>query len=230
MTRAATLEHVECVLFDLDGTLVDSIELILASFRHATAEVLGEPLSDDDVLVDVGIPLAQQMNRISPHHAQDLLTTYRTFNAANHDAMIKEYPGTLDTLRWLDSNGYAIGVVTSKMHQMASRGLEIFGLGEFVGVLVGADDVEIHKPDPHPLHVAAEILGTTLDKCIYVGDSPHDMAAASRGGAVAIAALWGPFDPKVVVSAGADYALESITGLPALLGAGSDDVAALCVN
>jgi pyrophosphatase PpaX len=187
----ARLAEVDCVLFDLDGTLVDTIELILCSFRHATEQVLGEALPDEVVLADVGVPLATQMRSFSEEHTDELLRVYREHNAVHHDDLIREYPGVEDVLRELRARGYKLGVVTSKLNHMACRGLDCFDLKPFVDVVIGADDVEIHKPDPHPLLVAAERLGSAPERCVYVGDAPPDIQAAKGAGMVSIAALWG---------------------------------------
>lgn len=208
---------IRAVLFDLDGTLIDSIGLILASFRYATEQVLGSAVPDDVLLKDVGTPLWRQMADISPENADELVRVYREHNKAHHDEMVREYPGTRETLRELKALGYPVAVVTSKLNSMAGRGLRLFGLDEFVDFIVGADDVETHKPDPFPLFHAAGILDIPLTGCAYVGDSPHDMAAAVAGGAVSIAALWGPFERDVVLGPHPEYALETIGDLLRLL-------------
>lgn len=208
---------VRAVLFDLDGTLVDTIELIMASFRHATEAVLGAAVADDLLLAGVGTPLAMQMRSFSEEHAEELVRVYREHNLVVHDTLAAEFPGVGDVLRELKRAGYPIGVVTSKLSVMAWRGLRLFDLADYIDVMVGADDVTVHKPDPYPLNYAAGLLGVALTECAYIGDSPHDMQAAVAGGAVSIAALWGPFDREVVMGPGPDYALESITDLPALL-------------
>lgn len=208
---------VRAVLFDLDGTLVDTIDLILASFRYATEAVLGEAIADDMLLAGVGTPLAIQMGSFSAEHAEELVRVYREHNLSVHDRLAAEFPGVADVLRELKDAGYPIGVVTSKLSVMAWRGLKLFDLDEYIDVLVGADDVTLHKPDPYPLAYAAAQLDVPLAECAYIGDSPHDMEAAVAGGAVAIAALWGPFERSVVMGPGPDFALESIAGLPILL-------------
>jgi len=205
------------VLFDLDGTLIDTVELILSSFRYATKRVLGAALPDEALMRNVGVPLARQMREFSPEHADELLRVYREHNAVHHDAMVGEYPGTKEVLEELRSRGLPMGVVTSKGTTMTRRGLDLFGLGRFFEVVVTADDVQTHKPDPHPLRVAADRLGIPLEECVYLGDSPHDMLAAVAGGTVAVAALWGAFSAEDVLAPGPDFALSSIRGLPALL-------------
>ena len=209
---------VEAVLFDLDGTLIDTVELILTSFRYATGTVLGEPLPDRMLLENIGVPLARQMREFAPVHAEELVRVYREHNAAHHDELAREYPGTREALDAIAATGRPMGVVTSKGHTMAHHGLAVFGLAHHFPVVVTADDVEVHKPDPFPLRRAAAQLGVPLERCAYVGDSPHDMAAALAGGALAIAALWGAFPAEEVLAPGPHHALSSISELPELLG------------
>ncbi|MBA4369976.1 MAG: HAD family hydrolase [Coriobacteriaceae bacterium] len=214
---AQRLAHLGCILFDLDGTLIDSVALILSSFRHATAAVLGQALPDEVLLENVGMPLHAQFIRMAPAQADELLRVYREHNAEHHDAMVREYPGTEETLQELERRGHRLGVVTSKSAPVMRRGLELFGLERFFEVCVSSDDVTAHKPDPQPVAIAAELLGCAAAESMYVGDSPHDMASAIAAGAVSVAALWGAFPPEAVLAPGPDFALASIRDLPALL-------------
>ncbi|MDZ4179912.1 MAG: HAD-IA family hydrolase [Coriobacteriia bacterium] len=209
--------RVRAVLFDLDGTLIDSIPLILASFRYATETVLGQALPDEMLIHNIGVPLVRQMNEFAPEHAEELLRVYRAHNDVHHDAGVLQYPGTERALEGLREAGYPMGVVTSKSGGGARRGLELFGLDRFFPVLVSCDDTDRHKPDPEPLRHAAGLLGIPIEECAYVGDSEHDMAAAVAAGAVGIAALWGPFPAERVLAPGPEYALDSIIQLPGLL-------------
>jgi len=211
------LHALQAVLFDLDGTLIDTVELIRVSFRHATKAVLGRELPDEVTMANVGQPLSQQFRDMAPDHADELLSVYREFNMAHHDQLARAYPGTLEALERVRAKSLPMAVVTSKGTQAATRGIDHFGLRPFFDVVVTADDVEIHKPDPYPLRFAAGLLGVELEYCMYVGDSPHDMQAAVSGGAIAVAALWGAFSPNVVVVPGTAYALTSISELPGLL-------------
>ncbi len=187
--------------------------LILESFRHATATVLGEALPDEVMMRDVGLPLIRQMRDLSEEHAEELLRVYREHNARTHDDRLQAFPETAETLEWLAERGLRLGVVTSKIQGMARRGLDLFDLARFFDVVVAGDDVSIHKPDPHPLIVAAEALGVAIESCAYVGDSVHDMAAARGAGCVAIGATWGIGSRQELAEAGAEYVVDGIAEL-----------------
>jgi pyrophosphatase PpaX len=216
-SSADRLKDVRAVLFDLDGTLIDTVELIRVSFRYATEAVLGESIPDEITMANVGQPLMTQFTDMAPDHADELLRVYRAFNMEHHDDLAHSYPGTTAVLEDLASRGVRMGVVTSKGTQAATRGLELFGLTRFFEVIVTADDVPFHKPDPYPLRAAAAAMGVPLEYCVYLGDSPHDMQAAISGDAIAVAALWGAFSETEVLAPGPAYALASIEELPALL-------------
>jgi pyrophosphatase PpaX len=211
------VEDVTCVLFDLDGTLIDTIDMIRASMRYATEKVLGAALSDEVLMRNVGVPLRVQMEEFSAPNAGELMSVYREHNNRVHDVMLKEYPGVEEALTALSSKGLSLGVVTSKSRPGAFRGLERFGLERFFETVVTCDDVDRFKPDPFPLLRAAELLGVDISKCAYVGDSPHDMSAAVAAECVSIAALWGGFSEEVVLSPGPTYKAASMSDVVAIL-------------
>ena len=207
---------VEVVLFDLDGTLIDTVDMILSSMRHATAEVLGEALPDHVLMHNVGVPLRAQMTEFSPEHAEELLVSYRAHNALVHDDMVAEYPGTESGLEALAAAGYRLAIVTSKSRPVAMRGLACFGIEGYFDEIIAYEDTTIHKPEAEPLLEAARRLGVPIERCAYVGDSPHDMNAALAAGAVPVAALWGPFRERVI-EPGPAAAIESLSDLIGLL-------------
>ena len=184
---------VEAAIFDLDGTLIDTKELILISMRHATREVLHEEISDERLLSLVGQPLVTEMEDLSPEHAEELLAVYRQYNHAIHDSMVREFPGIDDMLEELKAYGVRMAVVTSKMHRLAERGLELFDYRRYFEFLVGPDDCEGHKPDPAPITFAVEKMGLEPAACLYIGDSPFDIEAGNRAGCRTVAVHWGIF-------------------------------------
>ncbi len=219
-TLAPLPAAIDAVLFDLDGTVVDTIPHILASFRHATAEVLGESLPDAELMHNVGIPLAQQMRQFTDDDetAELLLTAYRRFNRRTHDEMARLYPNTLSALDTLHAVRIPLGIVTSKGRPMADRAIELFDLGRYFQAVITADDTPLHKPDPLPVRMGAEALGVLPSGAVYVGDSPMDIEAGNSAGAFTIAATWGVASRDRLVAAGPGAIIDDIAELPILLG------------
>jgi pyrophosphatase PpaX len=207
----------KAVLFDLDGTLIDTKELILSSFRYATREVLGKQVSDEKVLPLIGIPLIYQMRAISAERADELMKVYREHNARVHDELVRYFEGTREMLETLISSDKRLAVVTSKRREPAMRGLGRFDLIQYFEFLIGSDDTTKHKPEPEPLLLAVERLGLEVDDCVYVGDSPFDMQAARAAGTAALAALWGIFPQEALEGAGAQYEAAAPCDLPAVV-------------
>jgi len=193
----------DAVIFDLDGTLIDTKELILESFRRATREVLGTRPRDEEVLGYIGIPLIEQVSIIAPDHVEELMESYQRHNSALHDDLIGSFKGTPEMLATLRRQGRLLGVVTSKRTKPARRGLDSFDLSPYFEVVMGMEDSEKHKPDPVPLLSAAGRLGVDPYRCAYVGDSIYDMQAARGAKMVAIAAMWGMHTPAQLREAGA---------------------------
>jgi pyrophosphatase PpaX len=181
----------ETVLFDLDGTVVDSGAIILASMRHATREVLGRDYSDEELLQAVGGPgLEAQMSALAPEHVERLVDVYRAHNEPLHDAL-EACVGMEDVLARLRDEGRRLGVVTAKRRATVELAFSRVPLGHLFEVVVGGDDTARHKPDPEPLLLGAERLGADPAATAYVGDSPFDVRAAKAAGMFAVAVTWG---------------------------------------
>jgi pyrophosphatase PpaX len=194
-------------LFDFDGTLVDTTDLIYQSMRHATGEVLGREISRDVLMANVGQPLPRQMELLSAEHAEALLDSYRLHNEENHDALIKEFPGVEESLARLKAAGVRVGVVTSKRRFSVDMALKNFpGLGDVVDQWVTMEDTTEHKPRPEPLLKGLELLGNVpREQAAYVGDSPFDVAAAKAAGVVSVAVSWGAFSEDALRAAEPDH-------------------------
>lgn len=179
------------VLFDLDGTVVDSGAIILASMRHATREVLGQEFSDRDLMQAVGGPgLEAQMAAFAPDRVEELVTVYRAHNIPLHDEL-ESCEGMEDVILRLHADGVRLGVVTAKMRATAELAFRRLQVGHLFEVLVGGDETEQHKPHPEPLLLAAKRLGVAPQDCAYVGDSPFDIRAAKAAHMYSVAVTWG---------------------------------------
>jgi pyrophosphatase PpaX len=203
---------VKAALFDFDGTLVDTTDLIYQSMRHAAGEVLGREVSRKVLMANVGQPLPRQMKLLSAEHAEALLNSYRLHNEENHDALIKEFPGVEEALTRLRSVGVQVAVVTSKRRFSVDMALKNFpGLGEVVDQWVTMEDTNEHKPRPEPLHKALELLGNVpREEATYVGDSPFDVAAAKAARVKSVAVSWGAFSEEALRAAGPDHLVPDL--------------------
>jgi pyrophosphatase PpaX len=187
----ASVARFPVVLFDLDGTVVDSGAIILASMRHATREVLGAEYRDEELLQAVGGPgLEAQMAVFSPDQVDELVRVYRAHNEPLHDEL-EACVGMEDVIVRLHEQGRRLGVVTAKRRATVELAFARVPLAHLFETVVGGDETERHKPDPEPLLLAAERLGVDPTTAAYVGDSPFDIRAAKAAGMYAVAVTWG---------------------------------------
>jgi pyrophosphatase PpaX len=208
------------VLFDLDGTLIDSVRLILDSYHHTLAAHGLEARSDDFWLAGLGTPLRVQFKHWSddPVQLEAMIATYREYNLTHHDGMVTAYPGVVPVVRAIRRAGYRTGLVTSKNKPGAERGLRLVGLDSEMELVIGADDVVNPKPHHEPIEVALRRLGEPAERALYVGDSVHDMQSGRAAGVTTAAVLWGPFGREHLAPAGPDYWLERPAELLEVLG------------
>jgi pyrophosphatase PpaX len=180
------------VLFDLDGTLVDSAAIILASMKHAATTVLEREIPDAELMAAVGGPgLRAQMEALAADRVDELVRVYSEHNVGLHDGL-QPCAGILDVLEELHRQSRRLGVVTAKRRATLALAFEVLpALDRYFEVRIGAEDTERHKPDPEPLLVALDRLGEPAAGAVYVGDSPFDVAAAKAAGMDAIAVTWG---------------------------------------
>src|SRR3954469_12186102 len=185
------------VLFDLDGTVVDSGSIILASMRHATREVLGRDFGDAELMQAVGGPgLEAQMEGFAPERVDELVRVYRAHNEPLHDEL-EACVGMEDVLVRLHEEGRRLGVVTAKRRATVELAFARVPLGHLFETVVGGDETERHKPDPEPLLLAAARMNADPAQTAYVGDSPFDIRAAKAAGMHAVAVSWGRIHDRV---------------------------------
>jgi pyrophosphatase PpaX len=184
------------VLFDLDGTLIDSGPIILASMQHAVRTVLGRDIPVEELGTTIGGQgIVAQMSAIDADHADELLDVYKEHNDGLHETL-EAFDDLLELLPGLRAEGRKLGIVTAKRHRTVDLALARFpALASSFDVVVGFEDTERHKPDPEPVLLAVEKLGGSPEEAAYVGDSPFDIGAAKAAGVFAIAVGWGGIHP-----------------------------------
>jgi len=207
------------ILFDLDGTLVDSIALILNSARYAFQKLGREWISDDVWREGIGIPLPTMFMR----HARDtaerdaLIAAYREYQLEHHDRLISCYEDVVETVHRLRASGHELAVVTSKSEWLAYRALALVKLATAMDTVVGLGSSNRHKPDPEPVLVALQRLDCPPELAVFVGDSVHDVMAGNAAGVATVAATWGAFARADLEPGTPSHWLERISDLPALI-------------
>jgi pyrophosphatase PpaX len=198
------------VLFDLDGTLVDSGAIILASFKHAARTVLARDIEEEQIAALVGgSNLHDQMRVLSPAHVDELVRVYREHNRPLHDEL-QAFEGVEELMETLSEQGRKLGIVTAKGRQTVDLAFGVLSLERYFDAVVTADMTDRHKPDPAPVLKALELLASEPANAAFVGDSPYDVAAGKAAGVFTVAVSWGKIHPEErLLEAGADFLVHS---------------------
>jgi pyrophosphatase PpaX len=198
------------VLFDLDGTLVDSGAIILASFKHAARTVLARDVEEEQIAALVGgSNLHDQMRVLSPAHVDELVRVYREHNRPLHDEL-QAFEGVEELMETLSEEGRKLGIVTAKGRQTVDLAFAVLSLERYFAAVVTADMTDRHKPDPAPVLKALELLESEPADAAFVGDSPYDVAAGKAAGVFTVAVSWGKIHPEErLLEAGADVLVHS---------------------
>jgi pyrophosphatase PpaX len=209
----------DAVLFDLDGTVLDSHGLILASWRHVR-DTFGLTGDDAAFQAEIGRPLVSIFERWATDaaHRDALVAAYREHNDRVHDAMVVAFPGIAALLGALAAQGVALAVVTSKSRSFALRGLRVGGLSDRFGTIVAADDTVLHKPHPEPVHRALDAVGVSASRALMVGDAAYDILAGHAAGTDTAGVTWGGSTAAQLRAAGADHLVSTPAELAALCG------------
>jgi len=205
------------VLFDLDGTLIASVDHIVDCWQHTIRTCMGREISREEVLPTLGRTLFAAFEEIAPGRSQELYAVYRAYQQTTHDTTVTLVPGTKETLTQLKAAGMLLGVATSKGIPAATRGLDLFGLSPFLDTLVTIEDSERHKPHPDPLLVASRRLGVPPSEMIYVGDALVDIKAGKAAGMRTAWVTWGSGTPAEVDSMVPDYVFDRMEDVLSLL-------------
>ncbi|GKU77729.1 pyrophosphatase PpaX [Paenibacillus sp. L3-i20] len=208
------MKKIRTVLFDLDGTILDTNELIIKSFLESLKGYVPEDFSREHIIPSMGQPLTDQMKLFSRlDEVSPLVAAYREVNLRLHDEMVKPFDHVVEVMEQLHSQGIQVGIVTTKMRLTTERGLKFVGINEYVDTIVSIDDVTHPKPHPEPVSKAIEQLGADPATTIMVGDSTVDMQSAVAAGAIAVGVAWSLKGGQVLKDAGASYVIDDMKEL-----------------
>lgn len=181
--------HIESILFDMDGTLIDTNKLIMESFKHTFHEY-GLTYSYEEMLGFNGPPLIDTFKKALPEKAEEMVQTYREHNNAYHDMYVTAFPHVREVILQLQEQNINMAVVSSKMKQSVRQGLKHTGLDDLFTTIVTVDDVTHAKPHPESLYKAIRLLETEKESTLMVGDNYHDIEAGHNAGTQTAGVAW----------------------------------------
>lgn len=211
---------INTILFDLDGTIIDTNDLIINTFLHVLEQHFPQQkYTREQIIPHMGLTLEQQMQTFSGREeVTELVADYRTYNNLHHDTLIREFPRVKEVIAKLHERGITMGIVTTKIKPTTIRALDYFGLKEYMSTIVTVQDVTHPKPHPEPVLTALRNLGADPDKTLMVGDSAADIQSAKAAGVKAAGVAWSLKGVDVLQQYNPDYILEDMTDLYGVLG------------
>lgn len=208
-----TVKQINTLLFDFDGTLLDTNELIIQTFLIVLDEHYPGRFGREDALHFIGPSLEQTFMAIDPDRVEELTTQYRSLNRMMHDDLVEEYDGVAETLRLLKARGLKMAIVSTKRSETIRHGLALMGVSDVFDVLVGLDHVSNPKPDPEPLNLALEQLGASHDEALMIGDNSHDIEGGKNAGVRTAGVAWAAKGEEFLAGYNPDFMLQHISDL-----------------
>ncbi|MCT4619763.1 MAG: pyrophosphatase PpaX [Marinisporobacter sp.] len=204
---------IKTILFDLDGTLLDTNELIIQSFQHTYKTHLEREVPREKIIKSFGEILKITLDRECPECSDEALDTYRGFQNLNFEKFITIHTGVKEVVEGLYKKGYKLGVVTSRLNESARRGLKLFDLEKYFSCIVGANNTDKHKPDPAPVLMALKELNSHPKEAMMVGDSPFDVLCGKNAGVISVAVSWSALPKEMYLKHEPDYVVDSMEEL-----------------
>jgi len=213
------MNQIRTMLFDLDGTILDTNELIIRSFLESLKGYVPDDFCREHIIPSMGMPLTEQMKLFSGlDDVEHLVKAYRDINLRLHDDLVKIFDHVHEVLEKLHQEGVQIGVVTTKMRLTTERGLKFVGIYDFIDAIVTIDDVTHAKPHPEPVQKAMELLGADPATTLMIGDSTVDIQSAVAAGAIGVGVAWSLKGGQILKDAGASYVIDDMRELYAFAG------------
>lgn len=213
-----TNRKIKALLFDFDGTLLDTNELIIQTFLHVLETKFPGKYSREDVLPFLGPSLKDTFSTVDLERVDELVQDYRIWNIAHHDELVTEFDGVLETLLTLKEAGIRLAIVSTKRQEMLARGLRILKAEGLFEVIIGSDDVKNVKPDPEPILLALEKMGLRKDEVIMIGDNSHDIEGGKNAGVKTAGVAWSLKGEAFLAQFKPDYMLHHLSDLLEIVG------------
>lgn len=207
------MDKITTLLFDFDGTLLDTNELIIQTFQTVLNEHYPGKYMREDILPFLGPTLKETFESIDLEKSEQLIAEYRAWNLANHDTFASEFDGVSETLVQLKNADYKMAIVSTKRNDTIMKGLQLMPAGNVFDTIIGLDDVQHAKPHPEPLLVAMERLNSTPEETLMIGDNVHDILGGKNAGVRTAGVAWSAKGEKFIREQEPDFVLQHISDL-----------------
>lgn len=204
---------IETILFDFDGTLMDTNELIIETFMTVLGKHFPGRYTREDCLTFMGPPLRETFEALAPENVEQMMEEYVNWNLENHDSLVTEFPGVSDVLKTLKARGLKMAIVSTKRNKTIHKGLALMDADGIFDCVIGLDDVIHAKPHPEPLQKAMEALGADPATTLMVGDNLHDIEGGRNAGTLTAGVAWSAKGRTFMESLKPDYMLDAIEDL-----------------
>ncbi|MCG7408845.1 pyrophosphatase PpaX [Paenibacillus sp. ACRRX] len=210
---------IRTVLFDLDGTIIDTNELIIETFLHVLQDIVPSPFTREHIIPSMGLTLQEQFRIFTKRdNVDDLAAAYRAYNLTRHDELVQPFPYVKEVVNRFATAGIQLGVVTTKVRKSTERALGMFELFEQMGVIVTVDDVTHAKPHPEPVLMAVKALNADPATTLMVGDSPADIQSANAAGVISCGVAWSLKGEQVLRQYNPSHIIYDMRDLYAIVG------------
>lgn len=188
MTEKSTIDT---VLFDFDGTVMNTNNVIIQSWQHTFRTLEGKERPVDDIVETFGEPLITTMGRFFPEvPPQEAVDIYRSYHYERFEDLIDIFPGIIDILSQLKGKEYKTALVTSRLRGTTDRGMKKYDLDKYFDAVITMEDCTKHKPDPEPINIALAKLGSSPERAVMLGDTMYDIKCARNAGVESILVSW----------------------------------------
>lgn len=210
--------NIDTILFDLDGTLIDTNELIISTFLHTLGKYYPNRFQREDVLPFIGPSLHETFSSIDPERTEEMIREYRSYNHQHHDLLVTEFIGVNQTVETLKKKGFKLGIVTTKLLDTVQKGLKLTKLDPYFDTIVALDHVSKAKPDPEAIYLALDQLNSLKEQAIMVGDNYHDILAGKNAGTKTAGVAWSIKGRDYLAQYKPDYILDVMPDLLKIVG------------
>ncbi len=200
------------IIFDIDGTLTSTFELIFASFNHVMKKYLSKTFSNEEIISFFGPTEDQILDELCGENSEKAKTDYYNFYSDNHH-MAELYPGIKDLLQKIKSKNVYLSIFTGKGRKTTQITLKKLGIFELFDLIISGDEVKEHKPSPEGIELFLKKFNLPKGKILMVGDAPSDIKAAHAAGVKVASVLWDSYSKKQVMKLNSDYFFHSVPEL-----------------